>query len=681
MSHEAANAGYEGGSSTLGDRFYPLYRRLFNEDGDFVDDMERKIAEARMGDTVEMYLSRALAIGVITGALLWFVATLAGYAVVELFVTETPKLTDLRIFYGTALDVFEAIKIPLLVAVSGLVFGLVGFAFGFGALIAIPYFRASSRKREINMLLADSVSFMYALSIGGLNQLEIFEAMAEADDTYGEVAKEFESIYLETEYFDTDYRTAIRKQTARTPSEELGQFLTDMLSIIDSGGDMTDFLKDKKDKHLRTTKQEQSLVLETLELFGEMYITLSVFPLLLIIILVVMSMIGGSQTTLLYVTVYALIPLIAIGFMILVSTVQQDEVGDGYLRPDGVEGEWAGKSGLGRITDLGVVERYAGTHAVFDRIRDREGTYQTAKLLERPHLFFRDHPLAVLALTIPATIVLLGFAFASGAAPTSVEGFIARPISATVVWMYVPLYLNLLPLAVFYEWNVRSRRRITGKLSESLRKLSSANSTGLTLLESLRLVSDTSSGRLADEFRTMHAKVNYGTNLTTALVEFNNKYHIPRLARTVNVISHAQEASSQITEVLTTAARASENQDDLERERRSRARMQVAIIVMTFFTLLGVMAMLEVNFLGAMASTGQEASASSGSASGGAGGPASFGSNVDVDLMGMLFFHAVTIQGIMSGFIAGYIRSGDLLTGTKFAVVLPTVSLLVFAVI
>ena len=245
--------------------------------------------------------------------------------------------------------------------------------------------------------------------------------------------------------------------------------------------------------------------------------------------------------------------------------------------------------------------------------------------------------------------------------------------------MYVPLYVNLLPLAVFYEWNVRSRRRITGKLSESLRKLSSANSTGLTLLESLRLVSDTSSGRLADEFRTMHAKVNYGTNLTTALVEFNNKYHIPRLARTVNVISHAQEASSRITEVLTTAARASENQDDLERERRSRARMQVAIIVMTFLTLLGVMAMLKVNFLSAMASTGQEAAASSGSASG--SGPASFGNNVDVDLMGMLFFHAVTIQGIMSGFIAGYIRSGDLITGAKFAVILPTASLLVFAVI
>ncbi|HET7324848.1 MAG TPA: type II secretion system F family protein [Halococcus sp.] len=660
------------GRRTFGDRFYPLYRRLFNENGDFVDDMERKLAEARMSDTVEIYLSRAIAVGVIVGFLLWVVATLAGYVVAQFYITGVPKLPDIHLLRGQALAIFKTMKIPLLVALSGLVCGLIGFGMGFGALVSLPYFRASARKREINMLLADSVSFMYALSIGGLNQLEIFAAMARADDTYGEVSKEFESIYLETEYFDTDYRTAIREQALRTPSEELSQFLTDMLSIIDSGGNMTTFLKDKKDKHLRTSKQEQSLILETLELFGEMYITLSVFPLLLIIILVVMSMIGGSQTMLLYMTVYGLIPLIGIGFTVLVSTVKQDEVGNGYLRSEG-EGASHSTTSLGSITDLGLVERYVGEHAVFDRIESREGTYQTAKLLEKPHHFFRDHPLTVLALTVPFSLVLLAFAVVSGYAPTSLEGFMENPVTGTVLWIYLPLYVNLLPLSIFYEWNVRSRRHITGKLSENLRKLSSANSTGLTLLESLKLVADTSSGKLADEFQTMYAKVKYGTSLTTALIEFNNKYHIPRLARTVNVISEAQKASSQITEVLSTAARASENQDDLEREQRSQARMQVVIIVMTFFTLLSVMAILKVNFLDTIAGLGESTS--------GASAQAGFGVNIDVSLMGMLFFHAVTIQAIMSGFIAGYIRSGDLLTGAKFAVVLPTFALIVFAAI
>jgi flagellar protein FlaJ len=234
------------------------------------------------------------------------------------------------------------------------------------------------------------------------------------------------------------------------------------------------------------------------------------------------------------------------------------------------------------------------------------------------------------------------------------------------------LYLIGVPLTVFYEWNVRSRKGITKDLSDNLRKLSSANDTGMTLLESFKIVADTSSGKLADEFETMHAKVNYGTSLKSALREFNNKYHIPRLARTIKLIAKAQEASSEITQVLSTAAQASENQDDIERDRKSRTRMQVVIIIMTYLTLLGVMAILKIKFLDVMAGLAQQASG------GGGGGAGSFGGGVDTQLLTMLFFHAVTLQAVISGFIAGYIRDVSILAGMKFAVILPTFALLVF---
>ena len=44
-----------------------------------------------------------------------------------------------------------------------------------------------------------------------------------------------------------------------------------------------------------------------------------------------------------------------------------------------------------------------------------------------------------------------------------------------------------------------------------------------------------------------------------------------------------------------------------------------------------------------------------------------------------MFFHAVTIQGLVSGFIAGYIRDASVLAGVKFAVILPTVALIAFS--
>ncbi|UPV99638.1 type II secretion system F family protein [Halorussus gelatinilyticus] len=673
MSHGASSP--ERSADSLADTFYPLFDYLFDEDGDFVADVETKLAEARMPDTVELYLSRGLAVGVLAGALLWLLGTLVGYVLFMTGVIEVGVLIGVPVPNQFVAWIIRTFKIPSLVVASGLVFGAIGFAIGFGIVVGIPYMRASEREREINMLLPDAISFMYALSIGGLNQLEILEAMAKADDTYGEVAREFQSIVQETEYFDTDYRTAIQKRALETPSDELSQFLTDMLSIVNSGGDMSDFLDDKKDKHMRTAKQQQEMTLETLELFGEMYMTLSLFPLLLIIILVIMSMLGQAKESMLYATVYGLIPLTGVGFLVLVSTVKQDDPGDGYLNPSDAGDRLEASTGAG-LLHLGLIETYVGEFSIFDRIKSREGTFETVELLKRPHIFFREHPLFILGLTFPASLVLVGNAVWTGAAPRTFQEMVARPIWGTFIYVYVPVYVNFLPLAIFHTWNVRSRQAVISKLSDNLRKLSSANDTGLTLLESIRTVADTSTGKLADEFDVIHAKVEYGMSLKAALIEFNNRYHIPRLARTVKLVSKAQEASSQITAVLSTAAQASENQDDIARERKSRSRMQVVIIIMTYLTLLAVMAILKVKFLDVMAGLASQASSS-----GGGAGSSQFGGGIDTTLLSMLFFHAVTLQAILSGFIAGYIRDASLMSGVKFAVVLPTVALITFAFI
>jgi flagellar protein FlaJ len=669
----------EGNTSSLGDMFYPVFQFLFDEDGDFVDDVATKLEQARMSDTVEMYLSRALGIGLVAGVALWLFGSFVGWAIFAFGPISTEQVSLGLPVEGQLAQLFEALKLPAAILVSGLFFGAIGFATGFGTLVAVPYSTASSRKREINMLLSDAISFMYALSVGGLNQLEILEAMGQAEDTYGEVASEFQAIVQETQYFGTDYRNAIQNQAMVTPSDELSQFLTDMLSIVNSGGNMQQFLDDKKKKHMRTAKQQQEMTLETLELFGEMYMTLSLFPLLLIIILVIMSMLGRGQELLIFGTVYVLIPLTGVGFLTLISTVKQDEPGDGFLQPDSASQRLQDENDAG-LTHLGMVENYVGEFGMFDRIRSREGTYKTMELLKAPHLFFRDEPLFTLALTVPFALVAVGIAVLNGAAPLSWQGMVDRPVWSTVVWFYIPVYVITVPLAFFHEWNVRHRNAVTGKLSDNLRKLSSANDTGQTLLESVKTVSDTSSGRLADEFEVMYAKVNYGMSLREALVEFNNKYHIPRLARTVKLISKAQEASSQITDVLTTAAQASENQDDIERERKSRTRMQVAIILMTYLTLLAVMAILKTQFLDVMAGLTQQAGGGGGGSAAGGGGP-SFGGNIDTNQLSLLFFHAVTLQAVLSGFISGYIRNADLLSGVKFVVILQTIALAVWVVV
>ena len=665
-------------TDSLADAFYPVYRLLFDENSDFADDIERKLTEARMADTVEHYLSRALGVGTLLGGMLWVVGTLLSYSIFWLGLLSPEMLSlGIPVSSSATADLLRALVVPVTVGLAGIVFGSMGFTMGFGGLVGLPYIRAGERKRNINILLPDAISFMYALSVGGLNQLEILQAMAEAEDTYDEIAREFQSIVNETEYFGTDYRNAIRKQAMETPSEPLSQFLTDMLSIVNSGGDMESFLSDKKDAHMRTAKQQQEMTLETLELFGEMYMTLSLFPLLLVIILVIMGMLGNNTELMLYATIYLLIPIIGSAFLVLVSTVKQDDPGDGYLQPavDSDEFEATANEGL---THAGLVEGFVGRFRVFDRIKSNERAYQFGQILRAPHLFFRDNPLFTLGLTVPAALFVMVIAVAFGQLPIPLQSWIDRPVWNTFVWIYLPIYVIFVPLAVFYEWNVYSRNAITGKLSPNLRKLSSANDTGQTLLNSIMTVAETSSGKLAEEFEVMYAKVNYGVSLRGAFIEFNNKYHLPRLARTVKLITEAQEASSEITAVLRTAAQASENTDDIERERRSRTRMQVAIILMTYLTLLGVMAILQTQFIDVMAGLTEQSAGGGGESVD--GGP-DFGGGVDPSLLSLLFFHAVTIQAVLAGLIAGYIRTAKIISGVKFVIILQTIALAVWVVV
>jgi len=55
---------------------------------------------------------------------------------------------------------------------------------------------------------------------------------------------------------------------------------------------------------------------------------------------------------------------------------------------------------------------------------------------------------------------------------------------------------------------------------------------------------------------------------------------------------------------------------------------------------------------------------------------ANLSENIDVDMLSVLFFHAVTLQAIISGFICGYIRDADLLSGLKYAIGLSSIALI-----
>lgn len=102
--------------------------------------------------------------------------------------------------------------------------------------------------------------------------------------------------------------------------------------------------------------------------------------------------------------------------------------------------------------------------------------------------------------------------------------------------------------------------------------------------------------------------------------------------------------------------------------------MQVAVIVMTFLTLLAVIAILKTQFLNTMG----DLSTSSGD---GSGLPGGFGGSMDIELISLLFFHALTIQAVVSGLISGYMRHVRLLAGVKYILAMLTMALGVWVLV
>lgn len=631
--------------------FHPVYRFLFAGRGHFLSRLELRLAQAKLSTPVEIYLSNAVALGTVLGVLVG-----AGLGLTTVALLGTPGTLSVGPG-GTLAPVVSGLVYSLLAGGWLALFGACGLLTGLLAAIYYPTAPIYRRRREIDLIMPDVVGFMYSLSVGGMDTLDVFGAVAESEDTYGEAAVEFQQITHKIEYFNVDYQTAVETVARTTPSDDLSKFLVDLLSVVNSGGDVTDFLETERDHQIDKRRRTQEDLLNTLEVFGEVYISLTVLPLILVVVLVIMALLGDTQVALLLVTVYVVLPALNAMYFLAVSATVQDEVGTGRLDPDGAVGSLTSE---GVVGDPGVVEEHVRANPgerLLHRIRTEEASHHISRLLSDPLAVFRSRPEYTLALTVPLSWLVLAVLIVQGVAEPSREAVEQRTLGQSFAWFGVPFFLIGGPLALFYEWRARTVAAITDTLTSDLRKLANANATGQPLLEAIRITGEDNDTRFGRELTTLYKRVSFGSSLGTALVEFNNRYRVPRLARSVKLVQKAQETSDQITDVLTTAADLSEIQDDLEREKRTRTRMQVLIIGITFVVFVAVLLMLEGFFIETIAEVMREESDAE---------FAEFGA-VDPAFLSMLYLHAALIQGACAGIICGYVQTGRAYTGLKYA--------------
>lgn len=213
-------------------------------------------------------------------------------------------------------------------AIAGIITGLfIGVFVGVGTFLVFygyPKVVVGQRKSDIENNLPFATMYLSTIAGTGTPPAALFELLGNFEE-YGEVSREAEKISRDIRTFGADATHAIRGAAQRTPSDQFQELLWGINSIITTGGDLRAYLQEKSKSYMQDYRRRLDKFTDTLSLLVEMYITLVIVgSIFLIIISTIMS--AFNQNTLLIVTiqmftVFVLLPLAAVMFIVIVKGV------------------------------------------------------------------------------------------------------------------------------------------------------------------------------------------------------------------------------------------------------------------------------------------------------------------------------------------------------------------------
>lgn len=665
---------------------------------DQFEDFRRTANQARLDQTYDQYLATTVLYALLAAG----VGALVGYglgAVLSYFDVfaqlSAPTLPDAvrAVVSPMAKNILGAL---LLMVLGALLFGA---AVG-GALYLLPSLAADSRDREIQHMLPTTLSFMYALSDGGMPLIDIIDKLADEEATLGETAKEFQAVQNHMAFFGKDLKSAFRASRSTTPNDELGGLFDDLVSLIDSGGELTPFLKAQVDEYQRRNRREQESHIESMEVIATGYTVVGVlFPLLLMVTMTIFAAIGSVASDPLYVIIYIGIPVVSGTFLIVVDGMTPDGTATSATLP--LEDD---APPLARIrerldgsiddtaTDGGVVDPYAAVgdrrtgHSgpldareteLLEQLSDTLRRDRIRKTLGRPLEVIRRNPTYSMVVTLPVALLYMAVVGLAGIVPYSIGAMISTPWFVTTAGFVVPLLVIAIPISYYHERKYRANRRAESELPTVLSTLASTNATGSTLIESIELVAESSHGPLANELENVGRELQWNVSLDNALIRFSNRVRNQRVTRLFKLLIESSTASDRVTEVLKVAENDAKFAREMDEERLETMTIIMGIIIFGLLVFLGVTAALVVRLFPPFAAAAAASSGQEGAAVGTGAGSWTFNQS----LYTMLFYHGILIQALFSGAVAGKFGHNNAWVGLKFSIAGILLSVVVFLVI
>ena len=562
----------------------------------------------------------------------------------------------------------------LVSVVGGVIIGAITAVLAYVMRWQLPSSDAEVRRRSIEEGLPRTTAFMYALSRGGMEFPEILRTLADNDEIYGETAKEMSVAVREMDLFGRDMITALRRMSKRTPSEQFKTFSENLTSILQSGSDLSEFLREQYERFREDEKERQEDVLELLAMIAEGYVTVPVAGMLfLITIILIFGLVLVDTLWILELLIYLIMPLLNGGFALFLQQ-KLDELGIARQ---------SGGSVLDRMrtrTPLNATPRADASRPDGGVARDDENWRMLAlydrvsrlkQWLRSPLRVFLWNPGKLLWIVVPVAVVT---GLVRGPAAFQAQSVNVRVLDDIVVQSVLFVLITYGIVRQVYTWRLN---RIEAATPELLERLASLNEAGMSIVEGFDRVRGSELGILSPEVERIWRDLEFGSNIDDALIRFGRRMRTRTITRIVVLLTEAMRASSDMGPVLRIAAAQARSEVKLRRQRSQQMFTYLFVIYISFFVFLGIIGAVSEVLVPSLPETVPTPSGDQ--ATRAVGNTDQFTQFGDVNQASytLVFFHAVLIQGVCAGFIGGQLGSGSLRDGAKHAAIMLTIAYVV----
>jgi len=192
-----------------------------------------------------------------------------------------------------------------------------------------PSINISSKARRIEANLPLTANFMAVLASSGMPPERIFRSLANVGDEFG-LGQELRRIIADIEVLGLDLNQALKKGSLQSASRKFGAMLDGIVTTTHVGGDLAAYLRESGEKYKKARVASMKSFVESLAGMAEVYVSfLIALPLTLVVLLTVMSFLGGaasmfgglSPQTLLSLLVYVITPVGVAVILLIVDSM------------------------------------------------------------------------------------------------------------------------------------------------------------------------------------------------------------------------------------------------------------------------------------------------------------------------------------------------------------------------